>query len=236
MRAISVVGFGLTRTGLNVSICLRDIEIRVFILLTTCTGQIRSTVTDGITIGRPCCGRHNCPLPLPHVKKKFCFLHSNLASQCAVEDCTAVVGNGHLTCEDPEHREIETRYHERGKGMFQLKQRLERAKLGQTHDSLPSQRSRLRDDREDDMDEEIGEGAGLQVDDDDAFMDKDGACDDKPETGNRAPRARFGRRRTHNEELCVGSCGVILGRATFFGSEAPNGVRVSINLCTPCSL
>jgi hypothetical protein len=40
----------------------------------------------------------------------------------------------------------------------------------------------------------------------------------------------FGRRRTHNEELCVASCGVILGRATCYGSEAPNGVRVCLTI------
>jgi hypothetical protein len=51
-------------------------------------------------------------------------------------------------------------------------------------------------------------------------------CDGKPDTGNRTVKARFGRTRTHNEQLCVGSCGVILGRATFYGFEAPNGVRV----------
>jgi len=31
-----------------------------------------------------------------------------------------------------------------------------------------------------------------------------------------------------NEQSCVASCGVILGQATFFGSEAPNGVCVSL--------
>ncbi|PPQ78706.1 hypothetical protein CVT24_002284 [Panaeolus cyanescens] len=51
-------------------------------------------------------------------------------------------------------------------------------------------------------------------------------CSGKEETGNRAPHARFGRRLTHNEELCVTSCGIILERATFYGSEAPNGVRI----------
>ena len=56
-------------------------------------------------------------------------------------------------------------------------------------------------------------------------------CNGKPETGNRNTKARFGRRWTHNEELCVASCGVILGRATFYGSEAPNGVWVSFCFC-----
>jgi hypothetical protein len=30
-----------------------------------------------------------------------------------------------------------------------------------------------------------------------------------------------------NEELCVATYGLIYGRATMFGSEGPNGIRVS---------
>jgi hypothetical protein len=67
---------------------------------------------------------------------------------------------------------------------------------------------------------------GTLLDDDAAEIDEHGICDGKSAGGNRGVRARFGRRRTHNEETCVASCGIILGRATFFGSEAPNGVRV----------
>jgi hypothetical protein len=81
---------------------------------------------------------------------------------------------------------------------------------------------------DDDDDEEVLEGSGADTDED-VEIDAGGVCDGKPETGNRSVRARFGRKRTHNEELCVASCGVILGRATFYGSEAPNGVRVRNN-------
>ena len=48
-----------------------------------------------------------------------------------------------------------------------------------------------------------------------------------PDAGNKSRRARFGRRHTHNEELCIGSCEVILGRTTFYVSEALNGVWVN---------
>lgn len=120
--------------------------------------------------------------------------------------------------------------------MFQLKHRLERVKISQTHDSLPPAISNdddlpeliAPDDDDDEHDwEELGEGSGIYGEEMDTLIDEHGLCDGKPESGNKSVRARFGRRRTHNEELCVGSCGVILGRATFFGSEAPNGVRVS---------
>ena len=213
--------------------------------LTKVVDQVRSTVTDGVTIGHPCCTVQDCPEPLPHVKKRFCALHACLDAVCVVTTCPALADTNFRTCADPEHRKLETYYKQQGKAMFQLKHRLERVKVSQTHDSLSrgdnnkhSSTSQALDDNDRvpdlvDVDEEededdFGEGSGVQGDDDDAFVDKDGVCDGKPDTGNKSVRARFGRRRTHNEELCVGSCGVILGRATFYGSEAPNGVRVSV--------
>ena len=33
-------------------------------------------------------------------------------------------------------------------------------------------------------------------------------------------RARFGRKRTHNEQILVAPCGMILARETFYGAEA----------------
>lgn len=93
--------------------------------------------------------------------------------------------------------------------MFKLKERLQRARC-QPRDAIPSNNP-----------------DAAPHNDDELEIDTNGICDGKPATGNTAVRARFGRRRTHNEELCVASCGVILGRATFYGSEAPNGVRVS---------
>jgi hypothetical protein len=127
--------------------------------------------------------------------------------------------------------------------MFQLKHRLERVKISQPPDSLAtnlishSDPLRLQDelgahssdllpDSAELFDDRVNvDGTGIL--DEEVLLDPEGTCEGKPETGNRRVRARFGRRRTHNEQLCVASCGVILGRATFFGSEAPNGVRVS---------
>lgn len=53
-----------------------------------------------------------------------------------------------------------------------------------------------------------------------------GACDGKSAAGNRTVKAYFGRRRTHNEQLIVRTCGVVLSRATMYGSEAISGVHV----------
>ena len=122
------------------------------------------------------------------------------------------------------HRKLETQFEERGKAMFQLKRRLEQINSFQTHNSLSTGNSIQVNSAE--MLEGAGVGADQEVE-----LDEDGICDGKSSAGNRRLRARFGRRRSHNEELCVGSCGVILGRATFFGSEAPNGIRVSFIPC-----
>lgn len=103
------------------------------------------------------------------------------------------------------------------KAMFQLKHRLARLKTSQPQTSIPTPSNHPT------FDESINPELLL---DEEIEVDANGVCDGKPEKGNKALRARFGRKRTHNEELCVASCGVILGRATFYGSEAPNGVRV----------
>jgi hypothetical protein len=241
MLVTCVAGF-LKRTASSVCHPLQS----HLLILNKVTDQIRSTVTDGIAIGHPCCAVQDCPEALPHVKKRFCRPHTHLDSLCVVTTCTAIASTDFRTCADPEHRKLETYYRQQGKAMFQLKHRLERAKVSQTHDSLaagdddlPSPIRALGDDEipdlvdvedDDDNEDHIGEGSGVQGDDDDALVDEDGVCDGKPDTGNKSVRARFGRRRTHNEEFCVGSCGVILGRATFYGSEAPNGVRVRFDL------
>ena len=76
--------------------------------------------------------------------------------------------------------------------------------------------------------------AGSGDTDDHVLIDSDGdLCNGKPETGNQKLHARFGCRQSHNEELCVASCGTIYGRQRFYGSEAPNGVRVSSFIVMP---
>jgi len=199
-------------------------------------------------MGCPSCNVHDCDNPLTSVCDKFCSIHEQLNRVCAVVSCSESVETGFQTCADPEHRSLELHYYERGKAMFQLKSRLHRLKITQTHDSLSMGSSStnqtqdriaapneldvtavdlcpdLRETTGDD-DEANLEGPGDS--DDQVLVNSAGdLCDDKPETGNRKLRAQFGRRRSHNEELCVASCGVTFGRERFYGSEAPNGVRV----------
>ncbi|KDQ49879.1 hypothetical protein JAAARDRAFT_142789 [Jaapia argillacea MUCL 33604] len=168
------------------------------------TWALRAVVTDGVTLGHPCCRVHDCKTPLESQRDTYCPHHDALKKKCAVDTCVNEIEAGFQTCPLPDHRTLEDNHREQNRAMFQLKRRLENLKISQTEDSLRT--------------EDGGTVAGDELD--------DVQCEGKPEEGNRKYRAQFGRRRTHNEELCVATCGVILGRATFFGSEGPNGVRV----------
>lgn len=50
--------------------------------------------------------------------------------------------------------------------------------------------------------------------------------EDQPSTNTRKVRAKFTRSRTHNEQLAVVPCGMILGRDTMFGAEGIASVAV----------
>ena len=171
---------------------------------------LRAVVTDGVTIGHPCCGVHDCQGDLPTQRKKFCVRHEFKDHVCCVTTCEAPVEPGYQTCTEPGHRALETRGVEQHTAMFQLRRRLEHIRALQTDDSLSSG----------DTETSLPDLNTAELVD----MEED---EGKNEEGNIRPRARFGRRRTHNEQLCVATCGIILGRATFYGSEGPNGVRVS---------
>ncbi|KAI0739265.1 hypothetical protein C8Q80DRAFT_1112653, partial [Daedaleopsis nitida] len=163
-----------------------------------------TSVMDGIAIGRPCCNVHDCKNPLPSQRARFCQEHASKANICVVIGCDAHVSPGYQTCPEPSHRTLEDPTNR--SSLFVLRRRLERLR---THTAV-----------NDDL-EEGDEGVTEEM----IEVDEDGECPSKPDTGNARVRARFGRRRTHNEQLVVATCGVILGRATMFGSEGIDGTR-----------
>ncbi|KAF8574394.1 hypothetical protein K439DRAFT_1649787 [Ramaria rubella] len=217
---------------------------------------IRLVVTDGITLGHPCCaGNLECKTPLPNNRSIYCPEHLHKAKH-------ATVTTGFKTCADPDHCACEDHYKLMGKAMFQLKSRLEHNKMGQTNASIPEAEGTGVNDYdeqavENGMDVDLhedtvfheSEGAGLE--DEGLLVSGTGkvkAVQPDPEPGlspgdlEPIPTptstanhhtvtkdtlclicAHFGHKRTHNEELCVASCGMILGRVTFYGSEGPNG-------------
>jgi hypothetical protein len=90
-----------------------------------CGQTVSVVVTDGVTIGHPCCAVHNFHLPLASNRHRFCPTHLPLESQCAIIDCECPNRDGSLTCNDPEHQEVECIQKDRGQARFQLKERLE---------------------------------------------------------------------------------------------------------------
>ncbi|KAF7372143.1 hypothetical protein MVEN_00073200 [Mycena venus] len=161
--------------------------------------KIHVVVIDGITIGRPCCGVHNCPEPLRSNRHRFCLGHDDRHYICAVEGCEAAVEHDFLTCHNADHRLLETNHKKRDKALFQLRGRLQRANVSHPNDAFEAEVTA----------EEVEESTSPAK------------CEaDKDPQGNRKLRALFGRRRTHNEQIFVRPCGIIVACATFYGSES----------------
>ncbi|EJU04785.1 hypothetical protein DACRYDRAFT_47134, partial [Dacryopinax primogenitus] len=51
------------------------------------SATIHATITDGVAIGHPCCGVHNCHTPLTFTHNHFCSQHQDLNAVCAVTGC-----------------------------------------------------------------------------------------------------------------------------------------------------
>ncbi|KAF7378197.1 hypothetical protein MSAN_00244300 [Mycena sanguinolenta] len=85
--------------------------------------------------------------------------------------------------------------------LFQLRGRLQRANVSHPNDAFAAEVTA----------EEVEE----------MDVPASGECEaSKDPNGNRKLRALFGRRRTHNEQIFVRPCGMIVAHATFYGSES----------------
>ena len=218
---------------------------------TVSSGGVRSVVTDGVGIGHPCCGIHDCKEPIVRSKgSRYCALHSDLEQQCAIIECTLPRDEGFRTCSAPAHRRLDDILRLENTAMFQLKNRLDRLNTLQSHKAIFSTVLTVTENQADEASRVVhpldttceepdsAVNYNQSMDSNTEFPVTIGAedtnirsdaveCDAKSSEGNKKIRALLGRRRTHNEEFAVASCGMILGRATFFGSEAVNGVLVS---------
>lgn len=172
-------------------------------------GVYRSVVTDGISLGHPCCTIHDCKEPL-RSNHDYCALHHDAQSKCAVVTCQEPAEEGFRTCVLPNHHMTEEHYLDHGREMLQLNWPL--AKLSGI--SKQDKNKELLDDAK--GEEDLLDESGEVVD----------TCPEKPsgEYRNHLPGLFDA---GHDEELCVAPCGVILGRPTFYGSQGPNSVRVS---------
>jgi len=178
-------------------------------------------VIDGVTVGHPCCGVSNCKIPLENNHHRFCPAHYALNQSCAVVGCTHPIIPGKKTCALPDHQAVENVHNDRGQARFQLKDRLRRAQLAHPRDALPVEVTNISELVEDEnMEENFDfDRKGLPI-----------LATTIPTNGPATTtkiRAQFGRKRTHNEQLFVAPCGMIIARETFYHAEAIYSVIVS---------
>lgn len=198
-------------------------------------------VIDGITIGHPCCGVHNCHKPLQNHRHRFCPLHKDHALLCCITTCSSPAVKGSKVCDNPEHIAIQKVHLDRGQARFQLQRLLNEARAiipdsEATADTIDVGEEEFVLDAEGQVViESATEGTEYQLDANGQIVQEvpteRAACPDKPATGNRRLRAQFGRKRTHNEQIIVAPCGMIIARATFYGAEAVATVAVRV-FCT----
>jgi hypothetical protein len=117
-------------------------------------------------------------------------------------------------CSDPEHQEAEQLHRDRQQAHFQLKERLQRARVAHPSDAIA---------------QDINVADLIDADEEEEDLEITG----QDSTVKKAPkriRVRLGRKRTHNEQIIVAPCGMIIARETFYGAEGIGSVIVGVNV------
>ena len=163
--------------------------------------MVRAIVSDGITIGHPCCSVAHCTEPLENIKRdRFCPEHQYRLKICAVDQCKNKIEKGYLTCSNKEHCKLEDTRKQRNAANFQLQPQLQQMTV-----SVPPN-------------EELTQACQAE----NQAIDKgveESLCPQKPDSGIHRVTAHFGCRQTHDKQLMVRPCGMIIACTTFFGSE-----------------
>lgn len=145
------------------------------------------------------------------------------------------------TCQDPVHQDIENIHIIKGQSRFQLQERLKRAGVSHlvfdegSDVGSNDQPNNLYDDGTEEQEFEVSDPSiihGLQ----EGISDPRGASPGRQPAPKKKITAQFGRKRTHNEQILVAPCGMILARETFYGAEAIStcAVRTCLNEIICC--
>jgi hypothetical protein len=229
--------------------------MRLFSMPDGTTHYTEVVVTDGITVGRPCCAVPHCKNSLASTRDRFCSAdpsHRQLELICAVDGCDQPVSRFsqsnklRKSCSNPLHMKMEDARAVLSRSGKSKTQRMKTAKLNDVlvassedhpEDPLPVE----------DVDEwyEHDESTGnvclkqaLTVSSTGvSHVQEACASKDTPKL-----KAIFFRKRTNNEQLFVRPCGVISGRGTMYHHEAVSNVLVHFRLphlfyaCTDLSM
>lgn len=151
-------------------------------------------------------------IPLRSPRDRFCPTHSHKKHECFVQDCVAPAEPGRSSCPAEPHRALEISLQQKNrKALKELRRRLARAGLSAV---APAG----------------GDLCTADVDEqqDAATPDKT-PPDPSQSTSQSQPspaKGRKSRKYTHNEQLCVKCCGIIISRATFYHAEGVAAVKV----------
>lgn len=180
-------------------------------------------VTDGVTVGHQCCGIHNCHEPLANNHDRFYPDHllTHLCI-CAIVNCERSVTPSTRTCDDPTHQAIEKAYTQCSQAHFQLQEHLQRAYVAVPTNS----------DTSDVMIADLEANDPLEEEFEVPVVVGEGSVETAKQTKPRKLCAKFGRNYTHNEQLIIAPCGMILARETFYGAEGVTSVVVRQMLFT----
>ena len=181
--------------------------------------KVSVIVINGVSVSHPCCGIANCKTPLENNQHCFCPEHSHSNNICSIVNCLNPVIPGRKSCTLADHQRVENIHNQHGQSRFQLKEQYECSQLAHPNDAIREQVTSISEIIDDDH-EQVFE------------MTRDGPV---PLTANLAAqnlnpqiRAQFGRHQTHNEQLFVAPCGMIIARETFYHAEALYSVIVRI--------
>ena len=177
---------------------------------------------DGVTIGHPRCHVYHCTERLQSPRDRHCPKHRDFDSQCAIKGCSRPVSDGKRTCDTPSHRGYENSRRQQGQALFELKRRLAARSVASHIRSLPSQPPT----------QDVLDDPEIQSLLDDPAVPSNVQA--KSKDAEKKMKSTLTRKWTHNEQLLVRPCGVIVARATFFEAESPSNCRVSQSAsCSP---
>ncbi|KAK0433594.1 hypothetical protein EV421DRAFT_1718445, partial [Armillaria borealis] len=168
---------------------------------------------DGVTMGFPCCSVEGiCHIDLKTPKERFCPSHSDRKDKCFVAGCDLPPDkeNKSLACSTPAHHERELEVRRRThKGMRELLSRYLRRPWGEQDESsavstTESQPTAISDDP-------MPQTEGIELNVGTLF---------KAHNILGKVLGQLNRKWTHNEQLFVRPCGVIVSRCTFYHAES----------------
>ncbi|KAF7364569.1 hypothetical protein MVEN_00325900 [Mycena venus] len=172
--------------------------------------QITAGVHDGVTVRHLACSVHNCTEPLPSQKARFCSTHAHLKDVCYIRDCNSLTQPGFRTCTLESHRAHELGTIERHAAMFQLHNRLQKSGIPHVPKAGSSSASTTK-----------------------STVPSPAVAEKSSASASSMVKGKNSRSWTHNEQLFVRCCGVIISRVTFFGSEGVSGVAAFLKATFP---